>query len=129
MNKLTSFKTKNKPGTLHCLNDLNFNTKRIFYIDNFEEKLLVNNNKRGLHANINFNEILIILEGEIQITLIDKNCYKIIKNIKKNDYIFIPKMNWIEFSILNNDTIILVLADEIMSKSISIHNYDDFKLY
>lgn len=136
-NKLKNVKTFGKPGTLHCLNEMNFNTKRFFYLDNFNEfdnykneylELNKNsiNNKRGFHANINFNEFLIILEGEIRIKLINKNQIETSKKLVKDEYIYIPKMNWIEFEILSSNTIIIVLADEIMEKSLSIYNYNEF---
>jgi hypothetical protein len=136
-NKLISFKTNNKPGILHCLNELDFNTKRLFYIDNFYQlnefknnyldidKSLINN-KRGLHANINFDELLVVIEGQIKIKLIEKNQNEYKYTLDKNDYIFIPKMNWIEFEIIRENTIILVLANEILSKSKSVHNFNEF---
>lgn len=135
--KIISIKTLNKPGILHCLNEIEFITKRLFYIDNFNELndfkneyLGINNtlinNKRGLHANINFNELLIVIEGQIEIKLINQEKYIYNKILNKNDYILIPKMYWIEFEIKNEHTIILVLADEIMKKSKSIHNFDEF---
>ena len=37
LNKLKSIKTSGKPGTLHCLNEMNFDIKRFFYLDNFNE--------------------------------------------------------------------------------------------
>lgn len=119
---------------------MNFNTKRFFYLDNFNElddfknnylefdKSLINK-KRGLHANINFNELMIVLEGEIKIKLIDKNQFIINKKLIKDEYIYIPKMNWIEFEILSSDTIIIVLVDEIMEKSKSIHDFNEFIKY
>lgn len=119
---------------------MNFDTKRFFYLDNFNELddfkneylgLEKNsiNKKRGLHANINFNEFMIILEGEIEIKLIDKNQLVINKKLEKNEYIYIPQMYWIEFEILTANTIIIVLVDEIMEKSKSIHNFGEFLNY
>lgn len=140
LNKLKSIKTVGKPGTLHCLNEMDFNTKRFFYLDDFNELddfkndcLKLDNStidkKRGLHANINFNELMIVLEGEIEIKLIDKNQIEITKKLSKDEYIYIPKMNWVEFEILFANTIIIVLVDEIMEKSRSIHNFNEFLNY
>jgi dTDP-4-amino-4,6-dideoxygalactose transaminase len=139
-NKFKTIKTIGKPGILHCLNDLNFNTKRIFYLDNFEElndfkneyfdiNTKIINKKRGFHANINFDELLFLIEGEIEIKLIDKNLNELIKKICKNEYIYISKMNWIEFEILKSNTIIVVLVDENLDKSISVYNFDEFINY
>lgn len=140
LNKFKSIKTNSKPGILHCLNNLNFNTKRIFYLDNFDE---LNNFKneylnidtknvkkiRGLHANINFDELLFLTEGEIEIKLIDKQLNESVKKITKNEYIFIQKMNWIEFEILKQETVIVVLANENLDNSISISNFREFLDY
>lgn len=135
--KLISIKTKNKLGILHCLNKMDFNTKRLFYIDNFQElnnlkneNLTINKNnintKRGLHANINFDELLIILDGKIEIKIIDKNLNNTIKIMEKNDCILIERMNWIEFEILMENTLILVLANEDHYNSKGIFNFEDF---
>ena len=35
-------------------------------------------------------------------------------------------MNWVEFEIKNEQTIIVALADEIFSKSKSIHDFNEF---
>jgi hypothetical protein len=35
-------------------------------------------------------------------------------------------MNWLEFEILEANTIIIVYADEILNKSNSIHNFNEF---
>jgi hypothetical protein len=125
LKKLKSIVTHHKPGILHYLNEFSFNTKRFFYLDNFNyiDDL---NKKRGLHANLNFNEFMIILEGEIEIKLINKNQNITSRKLTKDEYIYIPQMNWIEFEILNKNTIIVVLVDEIMSNSKSILNFDDF---
>lgn len=139
-NKFKTIKTNNKPGLIHCLNNLNFETKRLFYLDNFDELndfkneyLGIDSNtinkKRGFHANINFDELLFLIDGEIEIKLIDKNLIEFIKKIKKNEYIIIPKMNWIEFEILKQNTIIVVLANQNIIDSKSIHNFNEFLNY
>ena len=133
---INSIQTENKPGILNYINNLNFLTKRLFYIDNFndissfkEEYLNIKNvNKsRGFHANINFDELLIIINGEILIKLIDKNLNVTEKKLIKNDLFYVPKLNWLEFEILNEKTIILVLANEVFDKSISVFIFDEFK--
>ena len=54
---IKEIKTENKPGILNYINNINFNTKRFFYVDKFDD-LSQDNNKRGYHYNINFNELL-----------------------------------------------------------------------
>jgi len=121
--KINSIKNNNKPGELNYLNNVNFNTKRFFYINNFESEL---SKKRGFHANINFNELLIIIEGKIKLKLIDINEVENIIELSKNDIYYIPIMKWIEYEILESNTIILCLVDKIMSESCSIHDYSKF---
>jgi len=118
-----SIKTINKPGILNCINNFNFNLKRFFYFDNFNNDL---EKKRGLHVNINFNEVFLVIKGKVEIKLIDKNLNETISLLQKNDIKYIPKMHWLEFKILEIDTVILVLVDEILSKSKSIYNYEEF---
>ena len=108
---------------MNYLNNLNFNTKRFFYINNFKSEL---SEKRGFHANINFNELLIIIEGKIKLKLIDINEVENIVELSKNDIYYIPTMKWIEYEILESNTIILCLVDKIMSESSSICDYSKF---
>lgn len=123
-------KTINKPGILNCINNFNFNLKRFFYFDNFNNDFKNDlNKKRGLHANIICNEVFIVIKGKVEIKLIDKNLKETINLLQKNDIIYIPKMNWLEFKILEIETVIIVLVDEILSKSISIYNYEEFINY
>jgi len=133
---INSIKTDNKPGVLNYLNNLNFLTKRFFYINNFNdinkfkgEYLNIKNiNKsRGFHANINFDELLIIIEGEIFIKVIDKNLNIIEKKLVKNDLFYIPRLNWVEFEILDDKTVIFVLANEVFDKSVSVFSFEEFK--
>ena len=135
---INSIKTENKPGVLNYINNLNFLTKRFFYIDSFndinkfkEEYLNIekSNKSRGFHANINFDELLIIIDGEISIKLIDKNLNIITKNLVKNDIFYIHRLNWIEFEILDDKTIIFALANEVFDKSISVFNFEEFKKF
>ena len=121
--KLEDKETENKPGIIHFLNNLSFDTKRVFYMDNFDN---INEgfNKRGMHANINFDEILFLIDGSIKLSLTDNNKNVEEKILTKNEIHYISRIKWIEFEILEKDTIILVLANEILEKSKSIYDFD-----
>ncbi len=137
--KLKSIKTEGKIGVLHCLNDINFETKRLFYIDNFtelnefrQEYLDLKepiSKKRGFHANINFDEFIVILNGHINVKLIDKNLNETNIVLYKNDTFLIPRLYWLEYEILEENTVIMVLANETLEKSNGIFNYEEFKNY
>ena len=96
--------------------------KRFFYIDQFNDLSL----KRGFHSNENCDEILFIIKGSINLKLINKKNESIEKKVIKDQYYFIKSNNWLEFEILEKDTNIIVLANETLSKTKSIYNFDEF---
>jgi len=119
---INSIKTDNKNGILHCINNIHFNIERYFYVNSFRDINVV----RGLHANTNFNELITIIEGSIRIKLTDKNSNIVEKTLNVNDIYYVPKMNWIEYTILDINTVMLCFTDKNISESISIHNFADF---
>jgi len=122
--KIKDITTEKKPGTLHYINNLKFDTRRILYINNFNN--LSENNTRGFHANLNFNELILVMEGSVILTLIDKELKKDITIVNKDNLYYIPKLNWIEIEILDNNTTILCLADRNINESVSIYNFKEF---
>ena len=97
-------------------------------VDNEEDYYVVdkNNPKRGFHANMNFNEFIIIIEGSIKIKLIDVDLIETINIVNKNETFYIPKMKWIEYEVLSKDTVILCLADKTMNESCSVKIFEKF---
>ena len=57
----------------------------ITYLDDFSS-MNNENNKRGFHANINFDELMFIVNGSVNVKLIDKSLNIIEKTISKNGY-------------------------------------------
>lgn len=119
--RFNSVETSGKPGSLHYINSINFDTKRIFYIDSFQT-----NGIRGNHSNNNFNELFMVLLGSVEISLTSKYGNKDIIQLEKGQTYLIPKNNWIEYIINNTNTIICVLADKSLEQSVSEFNYDTF---
>lgn len=119
-----TIRVEDKNGDLNCINNFHFDVKRFFYVNNFD---LENKSPiRGLHANLNFNELMLIISGAVRVNLEDKEGNKLQKVINKNETIFIPKMNWIEYEILEKDTVVLVFADQILENSMSERSYNSF---
>ena len=116
-----SVETINKPGILYYINTINFDTKRIFYIDSFQESGI-----RGNHSNKNFNELIMVLLGSIEISLTSKYGNKDIIQLEKGQSYLIQKNYWIEYIINNTNTIMCVLADKSLNESISEFDYDTF---
>jgi hypothetical protein len=134
LNKIFYLKTvkTNKPGELHFVDNIDkiceqnsFIIKRIFLINNFYD-INTNNNKRGLHANLNFDEIIIVNEGCIHIKIINKNKESVEFKLNKNECLYFNRGYWLEFTINNIDTSITVLANEILSVCISEYDFNKF---
>jgi len=123
LNKIKVVKTQNKPGILNCINNIQFETKRFFYIKDLENI----EGKRGLHVNLNFDEILIIIRGKIQITILNKKLEEKIVELNEDNIYYIPRLHWLEFDILEKETILLCLTNRIKEESISEYNFENFK--
>jgi len=127
-NRIISLKTvKNfKTGELHFTdNNIPFNTKRIFLLNNFYD-LTDNNKTRGLHVNLNFDEFIIVNEGYIDVKIIKKNKDIIEFRLNKNECLYFSRGYWLEFIIGTINTSITVLANMIQSESISCYNFEEF---
>jgi hypothetical protein len=130
LNKIFPLKTVKtlKPGELH-FTDVNeqdpFIIKRLFLLNNFND-LNENNNKRGLHANLNFDEIIIVNEGYIDVKIIKKNKEFIEFRLNKNECLYFSRGYWLEFIIDNSNTSITVFANMIQSESTSMYDFDKF---
>jgi dTDP-4-amino-4,6-dideoxygalactose transaminase len=122
---IKTIRVEDKNGDLHCMNNFHFDVKRFFYVNNFdlENKSPV----RGLHANVTFNELMVILSGSVKVTLTEKDgITKKEKLVKANETCFIPKMRWIEYEILEANTVVLVFADQAIEDSVSERNFEKF---
>ena len=123
-------------GDHHFVNNLPIIIKRLYYINSFNNYNEFKNYyldidintlpKGGSYANINFDEIYIILDGIIILEIIDTFNNKIIKTLKKNDTYHINKMNWVEYKILSDKTIILVLVNETLENSNIITDFNKY---
>lgn len=120
--KIKSINVNNKSGILNCINHLDFDMKRFFYINQFNDL----SSKRGYHSNENCDEILFIIKGSINLKLINKKKEIIEIKINKDEYYFIKSNTWLEFEILEEDTNIIVLANETLSNTKSIYNFEEY---
>ena len=115
--------SNDKGGFLHCINNLNFDVKRTFYIDNFN----YGDSSRGNHANISCKEFLYVINGGIKLTLINKNKEKFEINLYKNEGYIIENNIWLIYEAIYDNTILNVLCDEKFSlEQKSIYNIDEF---
>ena len=121
-NTLKTITVPEKHGDLNYMN-VNFDCKRIFYIDNITKVPCI----RGNHAIINFSEFIIIISGSILLKLIDRNNNIISDDIlNKNDTYHINNNTWIEYTILEVNTIIIVMCDMDYNNSIIENDFKQF---
>ena len=126
--KLTPIITENKPGELIDLNlkniclklNIKFHFTKSFYINELNSI-----ESRGKHSNDNCSELLICLNGSLDIKL--HNCKnEFLFNMNKNEGIFIDKNIWIDFYNFK-EAIILVYVDvDYNEEKKSCYDFIDF---
>ena len=124
--KLINLKTFIEPDgnlvPIESNKDIPFEVKRIFYVFGVH-----NQNDRGKHSHYKTKQVLICLSGEIIVKCDDgyrKNTWKL---NKPNQALYIPEMIWVEQAYVDEDSVLLVLANTRYSESDYIDDYGEFK--
>lgn len=104
---------------LEGFSELNFIPERVFYIHGSKDEI------RGKHAHKDQTQLLICLNGEIEV-LLDDGSNKIRKIMKKDEAILIKPKIWSEQIYLTENTLLLVLSDGKYLESEYLRNYNDF---
>lgn len=102
--------------------DIPFKIKRVFYVFNVN-----NQNDRGKHSHHKTKQILICLNGEIDVIVDDGFKRKVITINDKFTGIFIPEMIWDEQIYKTEDSLLMVLCDTHYDIDDYIEDYDTFK--
>lgn len=102
--------------------DIPFDIKRIFYVYGVHDQ-----DDRGKHAHYETKQILICLQGKIEVTVDDGYMRKKITLDKKNQAVLVPEMIWDEQTYYTKDSILLVLCNTHYDESDYINDYDEFK--
>ena len=102
--------------------DVPFDIKRVFYVHSVNDQ-----NDRGKHAHYETNQILICLQGEVDVTVDDGHMKKVITLNKKNQAVLVPEMIWDEQIYKTDDTILLVLCNTRYDVDDYINDYNEFK--
>ena len=122
--KFNSIKTINKGGILNCINDLKFDTKRIFFINNFNKS----DKSRGHHANKTCREFIFITSGGIKLNITNTNNETKTIFIYQNEGYIVNAMEWLVYSAVEDNSCIIVLCDEIFYDDDS-KNINDFNIF
>ena len=99
-----------------------FNLVRFFFVYGNKKHYRAN------HAHKKCNQILIPLFGKIQVDIINKKGVnkKFILSHKKNNYLNVPKKNWIKLKFYQKDCILLTLCDYKYDKKEYIQSKREF---
>ena len=100
----------------------NFSLVRFFFVYGNKKYYRAN------HAHKKCNQILIPLYGKIQVDIINKKGgnKKFILSHKKNNYLNVPKKNWIRLKFHHQDSILLTLCDYKYDKKEYIQSKEEF---
>lgn len=116
----------NKTGSLVSIDyakDLNCDIKRSFIVSSTKDVV------RGRHAHKKLNQFLVCLNGKCEITCKDGTKEKIYTLNNSNEVLFVPNQIWAEQKYLSNNSVLLVLCDDIYLESDYIRDYKLFKQY
>ena len=100
--------------------DIPFRIERIFYVYGIEDK-----ETRGKHAHYDTKQLLICINGSIDVICHDGINQKKWTLNKRNQALYIPELIWDE-QIYEKDSMLLVLSDTLYDKEDYIEDFDEF---
>ena len=104
--------------------DIPFHIKRVYYMYDTKDGV-----RRGGHAHIKLEQILICINGSSKIHLDNGTETKEILLEKPYEGLYISNDMWREMYNFSHDAVLVVLASEIYDESDYIRDYNKFKEY
>lgn len=101
--------------------EIPFEVKRIFYIYDTKKDVV-----RGKHANLNSEFVIINISGSSKIMVSDGVDKEIFCLDKPHEAVYIPKMLWKEMYDFSENSILLVLSNELYDPDEYLRDYDDY---
>lgn len=102
--------------------DVPFQIRRIFYIYGSDS-----NTKRGLHANRKSEFVLVNVAGSSKIKVFDGKSEYIYELVQPHTGVYLPKMVWKEMYDFSEDSVLLVLSNEIYDPLEYIRDFEEYK--
>ncbi|MBQ8868956.1 MAG: WxcM-like domain-containing protein [Oscillospiraceae bacterium] len=106
------------------LKDLPFEIRRVYYIYDTLEGV-----RRGFHAHLNLEQILVCVKGSCKIHLDDGTDTAEVVLDKPYEGLYIANNMWREMYDFSPDAVLLVLASEYYDEADYIRDYDKFKQF
>ncbi len=103
------------------LKDLPFEIKRVYYIYDTLEGV-----RRGFHAHLNLEQILVCVKGSCKIHLDDGSDTAEVLLDEPSKALYIANNMWREMYDFSPDAVLLVLASEYYDEADYIRDYDKF---
>lgn len=116
--------TVGKGGKLSFIegNDIPFEVQRVFWIYDINEET-----RRGGHAHRQANQLLVCLQGTVQVMLENQQGEKYTFSLNNAcEALFFPKMHWLDMHCSKN-TVMMVLASNTYSEEGYIKVFEDFQ--
>ena len=101
--------------------DIPFDIKRIFYVYGVKDQ-----DDRGKHSHYKTKQVLICLNGNIDVIVDDGTHRKKYRLSKPNQALYIPEMIWDEQVYESEESVLLVLANTHYDTKDYVENYDNF---
>lgn len=103
------------------MKDVPFDIKRIFYIYGSDSDVI-----RGQHANTKSEFVLINVSGTSKVKVNDGNSIEVFELNEPHTGIYLPRMVWKDMYDFSEDSVLLVLSNEVYDDKEYIRSYDDF---
>lgn len=107
---------------IEAMKDLPFEVKRVYYIYD-----TLPNVRRGFHAHLNLQQILVCVHGSCKIHLDNGHEQEEVLLDKPNEGLYIANDMWREMYDFSEGAVLLVLASEYYDEADYIRNYDEFR--
>tara|TARA_B100000073_G_scaffold296688_1_gene261488 strand:- start:14 stop:430 length:417 start_codon:yes stop_codon:yes gene_type:complete len=101
--------------------DIPFDIQRIFYVYGVKDQ-----NDRGKHSHYKTKQLLICLNGTIEVLCDDGKNKKKYTLSKPNEAVYIPELIWDEQKYMSEDSVLLVLSNTHYDEKDYIENYNQF---
>jgi dTDP-4-dehydrorhamnose 3,5-epimerase-like enzyme len=102
--------------------DIPFDIKRVFYIHHIKDK-------RGCHAPIDTNEVLIAVHGSFYVKVFDKTSSKVYFLNDPAKGLYIPRLIFLEMYDFTEDAVCMVLADTSYDAEKYLRTMEDYIAY
>ena len=124
--KLIKLKTHVEPDgklvPIEFNKDIPFKVRRIFYVYGVHNQI-----DRGQHSHYSTKQVLVCLNGEVEVMCDDGHKRKTWVLNNPSDALYIPELIWDEQVYKSNDTVLLVLASTTYNSGDYIEDYERFK--